>query len=381
MNVNKVNLGEICEINMGQAPPGSSYNESGDGYPLIAGAGDFGIINPEPHKYTDSPTKISKQGDIILCIRATIGNLNWADKKYCLGRGVAGLCPNKKYLEPNYLWWWLDITKNQLSQLGKGSTYKQISRQDIESYTIPLPQLSEQKRIAAILDKADAIRRKRQQAIKLADEFLRAVFLDMFGNVVKNTKNWSTACLGDVCKTRLGKMLDSKQQTGKYLRPYLRNANVLWNNLNLKDLFEMDFNEKDRKEFRLCYGDVLICEGGEVGRSAIWRDELAECYFQKAIHRIRPDMKKLIPEYLINLMWFYAKNGGFQDHVTSVTIPHLTGIKLKNMEIPLPPVQFQKKFSYIVNKLNLKKERLMKLDNIAGVLIKSLIQRAFRGEL
>ena len=76
---------------MGQAPKGESYNTTGVGYPLIAGAGDFGEQTPAAKKYTDAPTKLSRPGDLVLCIRATIGHRNWSDKVYCLGRGVAGL--------------------------------------------------------------------------------------------------------------------------------------------------------------------------------------------------------------------------------------------------------------------------------------------------
>ncbi len=91
----KVNLSDACAISMGQAPKGTSYNTDGRGYPLIAGAGDFGEETPTPGKYTDAPTKISRPGDVVLCIRATIGDRNWSDKEYCLGRGVAGLRANE----------------------------------------------------------------------------------------------------------------------------------------------------------------------------------------------------------------------------------------------------------------------------------------------
>ena len=82
-----VKLDDVCQIIMGQAPEGDSYNELGNGLQLIAGAGDFGEMTPLPKKFTTSPSKISDIGDLILCIRATIGDVNWSDKKYCLGRG------------------------------------------------------------------------------------------------------------------------------------------------------------------------------------------------------------------------------------------------------------------------------------------------------
>ena len=79
----------FAEIIMGQAPKGETYNEHGDGLQLIAGAADLGRLSPKPKKWTNAPTKVGKRGDIIVCVRATIGDLNWADASYCYGRGVA----------------------------------------------------------------------------------------------------------------------------------------------------------------------------------------------------------------------------------------------------------------------------------------------------
>ena len=94
-------LKDVCDVTMGQAPPGSSYNTQNDGFPLVAGAGDLGPLNPIPKNYTTAPTRISSIGDIILCIRATIGDVNWSDRAYCLGRGVAGLTSHKDVLHPH----------------------------------------------------------------------------------------------------------------------------------------------------------------------------------------------------------------------------------------------------------------------------------------
>ncbi|MBF0426290.1 MAG: restriction endonuclease subunit S [Magnetococcales bacterium] len=194
---------------------------------------------------------------------------------------------DNKRLDPRYLARWL--TSQWQHRVFHGLCTRWVNqasvrKDDLLALQIPLPPLPEQKRIAAILDKADAIRRKRRQALGLADQFLRAVFLEMFGDPVTNPKGWPFKKFSDVCDIRLGKMLDAKKQTGNHGRKYLRNANVQWNRFDLNDLLEMDFDEKDRKTFDLRDGDVLICEGGEVGRSAIWRNQLGECYFQKALH-------------------------------------------------------------------------------------------------
>jgi len=345
------------------------------------------IINESEEKITEfalseTNVKIVPEGAILLAMYgATVGRLAWLGIQAATNQAVCHIIPDEQIADKRYFFYALQSKIPDLLSRRVGGAQPNISQTIIKETLIPLPTIEEQKRIAAILDKADAIRRKRQQAIQLADEFLRSVFLDMFGNVVKNTKNWPVVRFGDVCSSRLGKMLDQKQQTGKHLRKYLRNANVLWNHFYLDELFEMDFNEKNRKEFRLKDGDVLICEGGDAGRSAIWRNELSECYFQKALHRVQPDKTKILPEYIVHLLWFYSRNGGFQDHITSVTIAHLTGVKLKDMNIPLPPLQIQNKFINIIKKLDKNTEILKNLNNDSKTLFNSLTQRAFRGEL
>jgi type I restriction enzyme S subunit len=176
-------------------------------------------------------------------------------------------------------------------------------------------------------------------------------------------------------------MLDQKQQTGEHRRPYLRNANVQWFRFELDNVLEMDFDPQDREVFRLEYGDLLICEGGEPGRAAVWRGELTECYYQKALHRARPRRDLAVPEFLAWLLWFLAHHGSLDDNVTSATIAHLTREKLSAMCVPLPPLALQRTFATRVAAIGRLKAAhwasLAKLDELFA----SLQHRAFRGEL
>jgi type I restriction enzyme S subunit len=258
---------------------------------------------------------------------------------------------------------------------------KRVPSGFLKDSKIPLPPLPEQKRIAAILDKADSIRRKRQETVRLTEELLRSVFLEMFGDPVTNPKGWETRAFVKVCESRLGKMLDANQQTGEHLRPYLRNSNVQWDRIETSDLEQMDFNERDRKTFALQNGDVLICEGGEVGRAAIWRNQLMECYFQKAIHRARPNQDLVLPEYVMFWLWFMAKNGGFKDHVTSATIAHLTGEKLKEIQMALPPITLQKQFLRAYNLLAKLKTSTYIHQAETDALFNTLVRSSFKGGL
>lgn len=211
MSLPSVPLGEVCEIIMGQAPKGETYNTNGDGLPLVGGASDFGVAFPKPKKFTSAPTKISKPGDIILSIRATIGPKVEADGQYCLGRGVAALRA-KSRLDRRYLWHWLTQSTNTLLGKARGATFLQVSSDDIKSLPLPLPPLEEQRRIAAILDKADALRQKRKQAIALLDSLTQSIFLEMFGDPISNPRGLGCVALEDVAEFQ-GGATPSKDRT------------------------------------------------------------------------------------------------------------------------------------------------------------------------
>ena len=140
---------------------------------------------------------------------------------------------------------------------------------------------------------------------------------------------------------QLGKMLDEKRITGAHLAPYLRNVDVQWNRINTLDLPEMDFSEEDREHYALRIGDLLVCEGGEVGRTAVWNGELLECFFQKAIHRLRPITQMDEPRFLRYFMRMAVDRGYFTANAAS-TIQHLTAEKLRVVRYPAPPRETQR---------------------------------------
>jgi type I restriction enzyme S subunit len=135
---------------------------------------------------------------------------------------------------------------------------------------------------------------------------------------------------------QLGKMLDEKRIVGTHLAPYLRNVDVQWSGVNTDDLPLMDFSEEDRKRYALLEGDLLVCEGGEVGRTAIWNGELDECFFQKAVHRLRATSDQDEPRYFRYFMRMAVDTGLFTVRTVS-TIAHLTAEQLHVVRFPAPP--------------------------------------------
>jgi type I restriction enzyme S subunit len=142
--------------------------------------------------------------------------------------------------------------------------------------------------------------------------------------------DWIRSKLGDSFVIDLGKMLSPEASFGFSMKPYLANRNVQWNRLELDDLGCMDFTESERRHFRLVKGDLLICEGGEIGRAAMWQGELEECYFQKAIHRLRPRGTRdpVTARFLLHYMKYAADHNLFRGLVSQSSIAHLTREKL-----------------------------------------------------
>lgn len=271
------------------------------------------------------------------------------------------LRPNPEQLAPKYLFYWLKseparVYLRRMSDTTSG--LRNLNRTLYLSQKVPLPSVHEQRTIVRFLESCDSLIDKRKQAIVLLDTLTRAIFADMFGNVVTNERGWDVLLFSEVCESRLGKMLDQRRQAHLPQRPYLRNLNVQWNNLDLGDVQFMGISDDESEKYRLTYGDLLICEGGEVGRAAIWHDQLPDCYFQKALHRTRPRPTLATPEYMLFLLWFYAENGGFKDFVSSATIAHLTGEKLARISVPVPPIALQNEFTQKLNQVKQLKAKL-----------------------
>jgi type I restriction enzyme S subunit len=151
-----VRLGDkkLFELVMGQSPPSSSYNQNKKGLPFLQGKAEFGEIYPQPIKWCDSPIKSAEKNDILISVRAPVGDLNLADQKYCIGRGLAAIRV-KNNVDSFFLFNCLNFFKNQFLTYETGSTFKAITREVLENFIIPLPPLPEQQEIAEILQTID----------------------------------------------------------------------------------------------------------------------------------------------------------------------------------------------------------------------------------
>lgn len=236
------------------------------------------------------------------------------------------------------------------------------------SMELELPDLDTQKAIADFLDsetaRIDQLIEKKQRLVGLLGEKLdrtvrayltgEAEYPDQdqrcptgIGYLPSAPKHWSVEKVGWRYEIQLGKMLDGAKQTGEHLRRYLRVADVQWGKINIDDLPEMDFSPSDRKRFRLQRGDLLVNEGGSyVGRSAVWRSDEQEVYYQKALHRVRPiNTQRDTAEFLYYLMRFATKYGVFIAGGNQTTIDHLTAESFGRYRFAFPTLDEQKEIS------------------------------------
>lgn len=241
-----------------------------------------------------------------------------------------------------------------------GIAYPAIAETRFGSFHVAVPPLPEQSAIVRFLDYADrrirCYMRAKQKLIKLLEEQKQAIIhravtrgldsnvrlkpsgVEWLGDV---PEHWEVAALRHRYSQCLGKMLDSKRITGSHSLLYLRNTDIQWDRINVKDLPAMDIAPPEYGRYTVQEGDLLVCEGGEVGRCAIWSGILGVCGFQKALYRLRPlNAARDVPRFMYYALRAAAKSNAFNDGHLS-TIAHLTGDKLRAHRFPFPPVTEQ----------------------------------------
>lgn len=253
-----------------------------------------------------------------------------------------------------------------------------LNAEQLGETLIFVPTIPEQHAIAAFLDretaKIDDLIEKKRRLISLLEEKRAAIIshavtkgldpnapmkdsgVEWLGEI---PAHWIVAPVYARYRVQLGKMLDAKRISGEHLAPYLRNIDVQWDQINTIDLPKMDFLPSEKTRFQLQPGDLLVCEGGEVGRTGMWNGELDECYYQKAIHRLRPYQTIDKPRYFYYMMYAAAKRGLFIAGGNPNTIDHLTAEKLRRHRFPFPPPDEQEAVVMYLNRETAKIDALI----------------------
>ena len=361
----RVKLEDVCERGSSNIKQSDIINRTGE-YPIYGAAGYLG--NVDFYHQEKSYVAVVKDG-------AGIGRTTLCPPKSSVIGTMQYLLPKENVL-PEYLYY--VVRYMHLEKYFIGATIPHIYFKDYKNEEFNLDTLNRQIEIVSILKRVENIVESRQQELKKLDDLIKARFVEMFGDVICNSKSWKMRVFSDIASSRLGKMLDAKQQTGKCSYPYLANFNVQWFRFHLENLNQMDFDEDDRIEFELRDGDLLVCEGGEIGRCAVWHNEIQPCYFQKALHRVRCNRQIIHPDYLAWWFKYNCDHGGFVAIVGGkATIAHLPGAKLKQLQIAVPPIELQEQFADFVTQIDKSKVAVQKALEETQLLFDSLMQKYF----
>lgn len=257
---------------------------------------------------------------------------------------------------------------------------------------IPCPPLSEQKQIAKTLSTIQGAIETQDKIIAKIRELKKSTMEKIFtkglnGEKTKQTEigempeRWEIETIGNLFEMKQGKSLSAKKQTGKHLKPFLRTSNVFWGKLDLSKVDKMDILPDERKMLELEKNDLLVCEGGDIGRTAIWKGELGECYYQNHIHRLRAKTDNIFPDFFmfwLQLAIQLKKTYGTFGNRT--TIPNLSGKTLSQFALPFPPLSEQKKTVRILQSIDKKLEQHEAKKTALQDLFKTALDKLMKGK-
>jgi type I restriction enzyme, S subunit len=374
-------LSEVTTIIMGQSPPSSSYNNNFEGLPFFQGKTDFGELHPIERVYCNEPQKIALNQDILMSVRAPVGDLNIANKESCIGRGLAAIRVNQNFIDSKYLYYYLSYKKNVIENMGTGSTFKAISKKDLESIEVILFDLEVQKKIVKILDTSNQLIKNRKGQITALNNLTQSVFLEMFGDPVSNTKNYRKIPLKELGDIQTGNTPSRKVKDyyGNYIE-WIKSDNINTPNDFLTTAEEYLSKEGMKKARVVPAGSILVtCIAGSfdcIGNAAISKSNVA---FNQQINSITPKKGMIDTYFLYNQVKFGKKL--IQQASTNSMKGMVSKSKFKEIMFIVPDIKEQEVFRIIYLKIEAQKVQLEKslvlLENNLNV----LMQRAFKGEL
>ncbi|EFI4460441.1 restriction endonuclease [Escherichia coli] len=347
-----VTLGKHIDILSGCAFPSSGFNRN-NGVPLIR---IRDILSGKTETYYEGSYDLKyliKKGDLLVGMDGDFNREYWKGTDALLNQRVCKITPNPETLDKNFLYHFLQKELDKIHATTDVVTVKHLSVKKIQDIKIRLPSLKEQKRIAAILDKADAIRQKREQAIKLADDFLRAKFLEMFGTPANNIHRFPKGTIRDlVDSVNYGTSAKASIDSGEY--PILRMGNITYQGRwDFTDLKYLDLSVKEKDKYLVKEGDLLFNRTNSkelVGKTAVYEEDRPMAFAGYLI-RVRPNSignNYYISGYLNSI---HGKITLMNMCKSIVGMANINAQELQNIEILIPPKHLQDEYEIIYKKI------------------------------
>ena len=381
----KYMLGEICDVVSGSTPKTNIAEYWGGDLKWITPAeldDDTYIIKDTVRKLTELGVKKTglssfPEGTVILSSRAPIGKVAIAGCEMYCNQGFKNLVCSEK-INNRYLYWFLKGSTEYLNSLGRGATFKEISKQIVSSIQINVPSLEQQEKVAVQLEKVNTVIRFRKQQLEKLDELVKARFVEMFGVYPENSKGWETGIIKDiVADVRYGSSRPAVDG-GKY--PYLRMNNITYGGeLDLSDTKRIDIPDNELEKCTVRRGDVLFNRTNSkelVGKTCVYnRDE--KMVLAGFVIRVRVT-ERILPEFLSAFL-----NTDFSKQMllgmckAAIGQANINAKEMQNIEIYLPPIELQQEFVQFKAQVDKSKVVVQKALDEAQLLFDSLMQKYF----
>ncbi len=397
MSWEKVRLAELCNMNSGGTPSRANkeYYIGDIPWAKISDieSAEGGIIkNTEEHisiSGLDSiNNRIFPKGTLLLAMYGSVGKAAFTGVEMSTNQAILGIrIKDENILDYSFLKYWFQTIKAQLLNRAVGGTLQNISLGIVKDLEIPLPPLPIQQRIAEILDAADALRRKDQELLRKYDELAQAIFIDMFGDPVKNEKGWGMKTIRNIAEKISDGPFGSNLKTEHYSKEgvrVIRLKNIGVNTFHDSDSAYISFEhyEKVLKKHTCLPGDIIIGTLGEPNlRACIFPTNLGKAV-NKAdciLLRIKTEVcNQDFISFLLNIPSFVES---VANHLHGQTRSRISMGQVANLHIPIPPISLQNDFAKLIDLLKLQRMNGMEGANYSQFLFNSLLQQAFKGEL
>jgi len=341
-----------------------------------------------------------KNGDLLISWSASLGIFKWKGENAWLNQHIFKVCDYSERLWKEFFYYVVMSQIEIMKSKTHGSTMKHITKKEFLNLLIPLPPLPEQKAIAYVLSTIQGAKEKTEKVIQAAKELKKSLMKHLFtyGPVsldeakkikLKETEiglmpeDWNVVKLGELFNIKQGKQLSGKEKTeGKIKKPFLRTSNVLWGKIDTSNIDEMFFTKEEFDKLKLKFGDILVCEGGDIGRTALYRSELKECAYQNHLHRLRPYNDNINKEFFVFWMNFAINQKQMYSYFANITtIPNLSASRLKNFLIIYPPIPTQQKIASILSDIDQKIESEENKKKALDELFKSMLHNLMTAKI
>ena len=375
-------IGEVCEVVSG-ATPKTGKPEFWDGNVPWVTPKDLSKLGQK--HLSDTPRHITKAGlkscsarmlpaqSVLLSSRAPIGLVAINTLPVCTNQGFKSLVPRFDLVSPDFLFWWLKTQEKHIQSKGRGATFKEVSKKIVEDLQIPLPLLDEQRRIAGILDAADALRAKRRAALARLDTLTQSIFLDMFGDPATNPKGWPVGALRSLGRVTTGGTPPSaKEGMFEGAIPFITPGD-LESDQPIKRTVTDAGAEASRT---VDAGATLVCcigaTIGKIGKSTV------RSAFNQQINAVEWD-EGMHAEYGCAVLRFFKPT--IIAWGASTTLPILKKSSFERIAIPVPPVTAQQEFALRIERVERVRATYRVALSMSNELFSALQVMAFRGGL